>query len=60
MQGSIDNSFRSNHHDRLNSSHAPLKDLLPNVDSVLLESDDEIKTEILKESANGKEGMSIM
>ena len=61
MQGdSIDSSFRSNHHVRFNSSHTPLKDLLPNVDSVLLESDDEIKTEILKDSANGKEGLSIM
>jgi hypothetical protein len=43
---SVDNSFRParRQEDRFNSSHAPLKDLLPNVDSVLLESDDEIKT----------------
>lgn len=58
----IDNSFKpARHiHDRFNSSNTPLKDLLPNVDSVLLESDEEIKTEILKNSNNGKESLSIM
>jgi serine/threonine protein kinase len=57
----IDNSFKSNKpSDRFNSSNAPLKDLLPNVDSVLMDSDDEIKTEILKNSNTGKESMSIM
>ena len=57
QNGSCERTKRNE--DRFNSSHAPLRDLLPNVDSVLMESDDEIKTEILKDSANGKE-LSIM
>lgn len=57
-----DNSFKPNkrNEDRFNSSSTPLKDLLPNVDSVLMESDEEIKTEILKNSTNEKESLSIM
>lgn len=34
--------------------------MLPNVDSILFESDEEIKTEILKSSENSKETHSIM
>lgn len=34
--------------------------MLPNVDSILMDSDEEIKTEILKNSGNSKESHSIM
>lgn len=34
--------------------------MLPNVDSILMDSDEEIKTEILKSSENSKETHSIM
>jgi hypothetical protein len=46
--------------DRFNSSNTLLRDMLPNVESVIMDSEDETKTEILKNSDSSKDTHSIL